>query len=64
MRYPIVAFGQFSVELFWVSFQWEDVNVHQYREWGSSYGSILGVKNGLLSSQNCHFWKVILDISE
>jgi len=49
---------------FWVIFQWEDANVHQYREWGSSYGSIFGVKNGLLSSQNDYFWQVIIDISE
>jgi len=57
-------FTHFVYGTFWVIFQWEDANVHQYREWGSSYGSIFGVKNGLLSSQNGYFWQVIIDISE
>jgi hypothetical protein len=50
--------------MFWVIFQWEDANVHQYREGGSAYGLIFGGKNGLLSSENGYFWQVILDISE
>jgi hypothetical protein len=49
---------------FWVIFQWDDANVHQYKEGGSSYGSIFGVKNGLLISQNGYFWEMILDVSE
>ena len=57
-------FTHFVYGMFWVIFQWEDANVYQYREGGSAYGLIFGVKNGLLSSSNGYFWEVILDISE
>jgi hypothetical protein len=62
--YKVGKITHFLPGKIWVICQWEDVNVHQYREWGSSYRANSGVKNGLLSSQNGYFWQVILDISE
>ena len=51
----LVFFTHFVYGMFWVSFQWEDVNVHQHWEWGSSYekGSITvfwGAKRVILGS--------------
>jgi hypothetical protein len=60
----IYPFSAVPLCKFWVIFQWDDANVHQYKEGGSSYGSIFGVKNGLLISQNGYFWEMILDVSE
>jgi hypothetical protein len=59
-----VKFTHYWYGKFCVIFQWDDANVHQYKEGGSSYGSIFGVKNGLLISQNGYFWEMILDVSE
>ena len=59
-----VTFTHFVYGKFWVISQWEHANVHQYREGGSAYGLIFGIKYGLLSSENGYLGEVILDISE